>query len=143
MENTVSRLRILFWLPIVAALVLVILFETEMLVPGAWAAEKTRDYFSAVAMELYTLAAVPLALRLFKFAKVRKRLYEDKEKALLPWGTLRLVMLGGAMLLGVLLYYLFLNVSFGYIAIILLISMVFVYPSLERCVSETTPPEKD
>ena len=43
------------------------------------------------------------------------------------------------MVVSTILYYLFLNVSFGYLAIILLISMVFVYPSLERCVSETTP----
>ena len=143
MQQTASRLKVLFWATIVAALVVVVLFETESLLPGAWATDKTGEYFAAVGIELYTLLAVPTALRMFRIKAVRRRLVERKEGALLPWGVLRIAMMGVAMVVAVALYYMFLNVSFGYIAIILLISMVFVYPSLERCVSETTAPKKD
>jgi hypothetical protein len=94
-------------------------------------------------VELLTLIAVPLALRLFKFGAVRRRLYEDNEHALAIWGTIRILILGLPMVMSALLYYLFLNASFGYIAIILLISMLFIYPSMERCVSETTAPKND
>jgi hypothetical protein len=31
------------------------------------------------------------------------------------------------------LYYMFMNVAFGYMAIILLLSLMFVYPSKVRC----------
>lgn len=139
MERTAYLLKVLFWTTIMVALVIVVLYETDVLVPGLWADDKRLDFFMTVAVELYVIVSVPLSLRLFKFSGVRRRLCEHKERALLPWGIFRILMLGGAMVVSTILYYLFLNVSFGYLAIILLISMVFVYPSLERCVSETTP----
>ena len=139
MERTAYLLKVLFWTTIMVALVIVVLYETDILVPGLWADDKRLDFFMTVAVELYVIVSVPLSLRLFKFSGVRRRLCEHKERALLPWGIFRILMLGGAMVVSTILYYLFLNVSFGYLAIILLISMVFVYPSLERCVSETIP----
>lgn len=139
METTAYQLKVLFWVTLVVALAIVVLYETDVLVPGLWADNKRLDFFVTVAAELYVIVAVPLSLRLFKFSGVRRRLCEQKERALLPWGTFRILILGGAMVVSTIFYYLFLNVSFGYLAIILLISMVFVYPSLERCVSETTP----
>lgn len=143
MNHTASILKVCFWTTIVAALAVVVLFETDILLPGAWVSDKTCEYFAAVGVELYTLVALPLALRLFRFGAVRHRLVAGQEKALLPWGMFRLLLLGGMMVVSTVLYYMFLNVSFGYIAIILLIGMVFVYPSLERCVTETSAPKNE
>ena len=40
------------------------------------------------------------------------------------------------LLVNTLLYYMYANVAFGYMAIILVIVLPFVYPSMERCMSE-------
>ena len=143
MEKTALRLRILFFATLLVVGIIVVLFETGILSEGMCALDKRMEYFAAVIVELFTLIAVPLALRLFKFGAVRRRLFEDKEHALAIWGTIRILILGLPMVMSALLYYLFLNASFGYIAIILLISMLFIYPSMERCVSETTAPKND
>ena len=141
MEKTALRLRILFFAALLTAVAIVVLFETGMLTEGGFASAKRSEYFTAVAVELITLLAVPLALRMFKFGFISRRLYAGKKHALSVWGTVRILILCVPMILSVVFYYLFMNASFGYIAIILLISMLFVYPSLERCVSETTAPK--
>ena len=129
MEKTALRLKILFFAALLAVGIVVVLFETGILAEGMCAHDKRMEYFAAVAVELLTLIAVPLALRMFKFGAVRRRLCEDKEHALAFWGTIRILILSLPMVMSAL---------FGYIAIILLISMLFIYPSMERCVSETT-----
>ena len=143
MEKTASRLKWIFYVALAAALLVVVLFETNVLTEGVWTVDKQKEYFAAVSVELFTLIAVPLALRMFRFSSIRRRLYEGKASALSFWGTLRILILALPMVLSLVFYYLFMNASFAYIAIILLISMLFVYPSLERCVSETTAPQND
>ena len=41
------------------------------------------------------------------------------------------------MVINIVSYYLFMWVGFAYLAIILLLSLFFVYPSLSRCYNET------
>jgi hypothetical protein len=40
------------------------------------------------------------------------------------------------LLANTLLYYVFMNTSFGYLAIIILLCMPFVYPSKDKCMAE-------
>jgi hypothetical protein len=68
-----------------------------------------------------------------KFKKIEADLQERHEEALLKWGVLRLSMLEVPLILNTICYYLFLNTSFGYMAIILLLCMAFVYPTKEKC----------
>ena len=63
-----------------------------------------------------------------------------REKALLRWGSLRMLMLCVPMVINTLCYYLFMNVAFAYMAIILFICLFLVYPSLDRCYSEIPEP---
>jgi hypothetical protein len=67
---------------------------------------------------------------------VRKALAEKKADALLSWGVLRLGLLSVPMILNTLFYYLFMNVAFGYMAIILFLCLFFVVPTMDRCQSE-------
>ena len=57
-------------------------------------------------------------------------------KAMLRWGTVRLAMLCVPMVLNTWLYYQFMNVAFGYMAIIGLLSLAFVYPTRTRYIQE-------
>ena len=117
-----------------AALFFVILFETDILESGIMAGADSQVEFAILTvMELLTIGCIPLALRLLKFKKIEADLQERHEEALLKWGVLRLSMLEVPLILNTICYYLFLNASFGYMAIILLLCMAFVYPTKEKC----------
>lgn len=136
MKNTRKRLASIFWAIPVAGLAIALLFESEMVMPGWMAGAADAEYIALSLMVLVTLGAIPSALRLFKTAKVGTELTARKEAALLKWGTVRLGMLGVPFVVDTFLYYMFMRPAFGYLAIILLICLIFVYPSEDRCASE-------
>lgn len=117
--------------------VLVVLFETDVLPSGLMATEKQTEFLLTTLMELLTLASVYMSLRLFKFEKVHQELVTLKADGLRRWGLIRLAILLLPMPLNTVLYYLFMNTTFGYMAIILAICLPFVYPSEARCEAET------
>lgn len=117
--------------------VLVVLFETDVLPSGLMATEKQTEFLLTTLMELLTLASVYMALRLFKFEKVHQELVTRKADGLRRWGLIRLAILLLPMPLNTVLYYLFMNTTFGYMAIILAVCLPFVYPSEARCEAET------
>lgn len=136
MKNTRKRLASIFWAIPVAGLAIALLFESETIMPGWMAGAADAKYIALSLMVLVTLGAIPSALRLFKTAKVGTELTARKEAALLKWGTVRLGMLGVPFVVDTFLYYMFMRPAFGYLAIILLICLIFVYPSEDRCASE-------
>lgn len=139
MKRTQSILTIEIAAFVVAALIVVGLFESNTLLEGSLADSKTNEFFVVTAMELLTLCTVPLALRLFKFKSVERSLKENGQQALLKWGTIRIMLIVVPMLLNVILFYLFGNVAFGYMAIILFLCLFFIYPTKSRCEAETEP----
>ena len=132
MTEVRNKLMALFVGIIVAALLIVVLFETGVLA----GVNPQMEFAFLTVMELLTIAMIPLALRLLKFKNIENELRERHLEALKKWGALRLLLLELPLVLNTLFYYLFLNTSFGYMAIILLICMVFVYPSEPRCAAE-------
>jgi hypothetical protein len=120
------------------ALLLVTLYETEVLEPGMFATQKPVEFILSCMMTLITLGNIYLSMRLFKFKTVKKQLVCHPDQALMRWGILRLQLLTVPMVINTLLYYWFMTVSFGYLAIILLLSLPFVWPSIDRCTTETT-----
>lgn len=138
MEKVVRQLKILFFLPLIVSLIVVILYESEILLPYSLLLDDGVSYVVLLLIELMTLAVVPLALYLFKMKSVRKQLDNDKEKGLLLFGCLRLSILGIMLIVNTVLYYLSgLNTSYGYLALLLLLVFPFVYPSRARCEAET------
>lgn len=125
-----------FVFAIVFALAAVVAYETGFMEPGLFAERKISEFIFVSLMELLTLGGVFLALRLFKFNKVHDDLVAKKEHALFKWGLLRLALILIPMVGNTYLYYMFMNTTFGYLAIIQLLSLPFVYPSLSRCKSE-------
>ena len=139
MKRTQSILTIEIAAFVVAALIVVVLFESNTLLEGSLADSKTNEFLVVTAMELLTLCAVPLALRLFRFKSVERSLKENGQQTLLKWGTIRIMLIVVPMLLNVILFYLFGNVAFGYMAIILFLCLFFIYPTKSRCEAETEP----
>jgi len=139
MKTTRNILCALFWTFLGLALLTVVLFETGCLEFGCFAGSgEQAEFLLTTMMELLTLAMIPLALKLFKFGKVHADLLSRKAVALKKWGILRLLMLVVPLLVNTLLYYMYANTAFGYMAIILVIVLAFVYPSMNRCIAETS-----
>jgi hypothetical protein len=139
MQKTKNILLCTLWGTIFAAVLLVVFYEFSLWESGTLAESKKTEFICAVGMELVALSSIPLALRLFKFKKIANDLTTRKEKALLMWGMLRMLVLCGPVLCNLVLYYLFLNPTFMYLALIHAICLMFVYPTIDRCVAETTP----
>ena len=138
MKNVKNTLTVLLWMVLALALIVVVLFETDVLMFGYYAGSgQQAEFLLTTIMELLTLAVIPLALKLFKFKRVHADLVSRKAEALRKWGLLRLLLLLVPLLVNTLLYYAYANVAFGYMAIILVIVLPFVYPSMQRCQSET------
>lgn len=141
MEKTVKNLRMLFICSIAVALIIVLLYETEILRPGALALNNRLCFVVATIMELLTIAIIPFALRLFKFRKVNGKLTESETTRwdnLLKYGSVRILLLAIPMIINVVCYYLFTLTAFAYLAIILFLCMFFVYPTVDKCIAETT-----
>ncbi len=119
---------------LVVAVVLVVIGETNLLPNGELAEEKQTEFVVLTIMELLTICLIPLALRLFKFQRVKRELISPE--GLRRWAMVRLMMIGDLMLVNILLYYLFMNPAFGYMGIILFLCMFFIVPTRSRCNNE-------
>ena len=138
MKEVSKQLMFLFVLMIAIALTIVLLNECGVVESGTLADSKQTEFVAMTVMELTSLAAAFLGLRLFKFKKIHQDLVDRKEPAMRQWGILRLLILEVPMIVNTYLYYMYMNATFGYLAIILLLCLPFVFPSLNRCLSETS-----
>ena len=143
MKQTQRLLMILFITSIVLPLAMVVLFETGIIATGIMAGDTQSEFLLTSTMELVTLAFAFLSLRLFKFGRIHADLVNRQEKALLKWGYLRLLLIQAPLVINTLLYYLYMNPSFGYLAIILALCLPFVYPSMDRCMAEVSEEQKE
>lgn len=146
-ENNISHTRkvllTIFIASIALAVLTVIAFESGLLAEGSQAGTDTvtaeegvSEFVIAIVMELLTLCVIPLSLRMFKVRHVADRLRHSPE-GLLRYGSVRILLLGVPLVANTLLYYIYMSVAFGYMALILLLAMTFVYPSATRCMAET------
>ena len=138
MKKVSKQLQVFYIAQVVLALVVIVLFELNLLPEGVKADDKQSEFALTSVMELITLGAAFLGLRLFKFEVIHNDLVKRKETAMWKWGMARLLILEAPMVINTLLYYIYMNPTFGYLAIILLLCLPFVFPSLNRCLSETS-----
>ena len=141
MKKVSKQLMFIYVLLIVAALAIVVLYECDVMESGVLADSKQTEFVAMTGMELTSLLSAFLGLRLFKFPKIHASLVTRKEQAMLTWGILRLLVLEVPMVVNTYLYYMYMNATFGYLAIILLLTLPFVVPTESRCIAETTEEE--
>ena len=94
MDNVVKTLKVCFFAPIVIALILVVLYETEVMIPGFNGFNTQAWFIILTVMELLTIAVIPAALYLFKVKKVKEALKAEPAAAMKKYGVMRLLMLG-------------------------------------------------
>ena len=132
MNKTISLLRTVLIANVGVAVVIAALYELDILPSGMLAGRPQDEFLSIISMELITIVFIPVALRLFKTKDVEKRLEEGNIKAFRKWGLLRILMITVPLVLNTLLYYSFMNTTFGYMALILLICLPFIYPASRK-----------
>ena len=128
MNKTISLLRTVLIANVGVAVVIAALYELDILPSGMMIGRPQDEFLSTISMELITIVFIPVALRLFKTKDVEKRLEEGDIKAFRKWGLVRILMITVPLVLNTLLYYSFMNTTFGYMALILLICLPFIYP---------------
>ena len=137
MQKIQRTLMTWFWGSIVLAVVIIIVGESGLVTVPLAESGGNAEFILLTLMELLTIGVIPLALRLFKFRKVQMALRgEEKKNAFQTWAMRRLLLLCIPMLANTVLYYVFMHAAFGYLAIILMICLFFVYPSIARCETE-------
>ena len=138
MKKVSKQLMAFYIAQIALALVVVVLFELDVLPIGVMADDKQSDFIFTALMEIVSLGAAFLGLRLFKFKAIHDDLLKRQEKAMWKWGMARLIILEAPMVIDTLLYYIYMNTTYGYLAIIMLLTLPFVFPSENRCIAETS-----
>ena len=132
MNKTISLLRTVLIANVGVAVVIAALYELDILPSGMLAGRPQDEFLSTIFMELTTIVFIPVALRLFKTMNVEKRLEEGNIKVFRKWGLVRILMITVPLVLNTLLYYSFMNTTFGYMALILLICLPFIYPAVRK-----------
>ena len=125
-------LQIAFYSIVVPAILLVLLFESNVFPTGLYADNKTADFLFTTIMEILTICCIPLALRLIKDKTMKKYDVPRRMQIYRRKAMLRLLLLGCPLLINTFLYYLFMNVAFGYMTIILFLCLLFIIPTKER-----------
>lgn len=140
MKKTRNILVVIYSLMLLAAAAIYICgdyLEVDMAVLTS-DTDKQTGYIVQMVMILLTLSLVPLALRLFKFKQIHASLLVSPATALLKWGIVRILVLGLLLVTNTLLYYIYgFEPSFGYLAVMILLTMPFVVPTMSRCKAET------
>ena len=140
MKRIQNILQINYFLNLIIVLLWIVLNENDVFNIVGSAHENTNsDFLSASIMEVITICFIPVSLRLFKIGAIRQAIKDDKTPLLntfFAYSLVRLEMLLMPMLVNAVLYYVFMNVAFGYMAIILFLSTLFIFPTQERCEQE-------
>ncbi len=137
METIQKKLQLIFWIPIALSAIIIVSGELDIIPNGILANDKQVEFAIMSMMEILTIIAIPVALKLFKFKAIANKLASDTLLHFERWGIVRLCLLNVPMVINLVCYYLFVGAGFGYLAIILFLSLFFVYPSLSRCYNET------
>lgn len=138
MQKTRKKLWAECFISLTLSLLIILLFETQLIEEGLLLSEDGTLRFAIQSlMTIALFVTIPSALYLFRWEKVARDLKCSREKALIKWGTFRMMLLCLPMTLNVLFYYLFgSSVSFFYMAVIYLLSLVFILPTKGRCENE-------
>lgn len=135
MKRTITLLQSTCLIALGISLLMILLFECYDNLSGVWTTpDRTMEFYVLMIMELTTLCIIPFALRLFRFKRIAQQL--TTPKALKHWGMVRLLMLCIPLVVNTFFYYMYINVAFGYMAIILTLCLAFVFPTKKRCQAE-------
>lgn len=126
----------MLWIVVIGLLVC---FETGFLPEGMYAGNAQMEYYLETAGILLAVVLIPLSLKLFSLAlvkKIRQLALLQALRAYRRWGALRLTMLAIAVWGNLIVYYLTLNNIGGLCALMGLTASFFCWPDVKRVMVE-------
>ncbi len=138
MKKDIIRLKILFFAPIILSVLFALGCETDSFENGCGitAGNNMRETITLYIMETVTLCVIPLALRLFKFGFIARKI-KGSWQWFMRLAAIRIIMMEVPLLVNTMLYYHYVKPAYIYMAVMILLAMVFIYPSESRCKNET------
>lgn len=143
MEKEISRLlnclRIeygVFWF---ASLLLVVLYESDILPQGIMAGDVRMEYMLEVVGILMAVALIPLSLRLFSLSLtryVRNLALEEALRSYRRWNEVRIALLLVPALLNLSVYYWTMNTTGLLCGCMVMVAALFCVPTRERILEE-------
>lgn len=127
---------VLIW---VLPVVLVVLYETGVMVEGAYAGDVRMDYILQTVGILLAVGLIPLSLRLFSLSLVKnvKQLsLPEALKSYRRWSEVRIGLLLAPVLVNLSFYYLTMNNTGALCAMMALIASLFCIPTRKRMLDE-------
>ena len=132
----IFKLRIQYFITIVLALVLVVLFEFCGLDKPTVLLEPQTEFWLTTIITLLTIGLVPLSLKLLTFERVKAQLKAD-EQSYFRWATIRWALLSLTIVGNVVFYYVFsTSTTCGYLALLSAVAYLFLWPSESRMTEE-------
>ena len=130
--NPILRLQAEYILAITMAIAIAVVYETGLVDEGQLAGIQPLTYWLDILGVVLVLVLVPMALKLMSFNNVKRRIH-DSIDSYVRWSEVRLAMLTVPLLVNISQYYVLgTDVTCGYLALIVLVAFLFIWPSHSR-----------
>ncbi len=127
----------------VLPLLLVILYETGIMAEGAFAGDFRTEYLLQTVGILLTVGLIPLSLRLFHLSlinRVKQLPLPEALKSYRRWSEIRIALLLVPVLMNLSFYYLTMNNTGVWCALMALLASLFCVPTRKRMLEELDLP---
>ncbi len=142
-EKFVKVERLIFWYMMLVNVCFFLAIDLFLLDFGAFFTDEPQlEFIAQSVMILFTLGIIFVALRLFRFEWVKKRIAKDTIARYHDLAAARMILCGGTAIFNLIFYWFFVNTSFLWLYVIILLSFAFIYPSKERFLNESGYMEK-
>lgn len=130
MNKIQKKLRNRLWGFYLLLFLIVLIFDCFNINIG-YISDNNQIFYIQTIMSLVTMLAIPLALKLYDIKYVKNASKEHSNY--IYWYTVRILILCLPMIINISAYYIFAHeISFFYLALILLLSTLFIYPTERR-----------
>lgn len=139
--NLITMHKYLYIAVIMLAVLLVLLFETDILMPGFLPGDNTTQYLVGLASVALTFGGCYLALKLFAFGCIKRQLEDEKTalSAFNKWQSVRMAIIAIMILGDITLYYGSLaSDSPKYCCVIAALAVVFCWPNPPKSAKSET-----
>lgn len=134
-KKAARTLRIQYGLYLVIAVLIMILYQTGVILEGAYAGDYGMRYALETTGIITTMLMVPVSLKLFSVRLIKKAQEAPFEQALKSykfWSTVRLMLLALATYLNIMIFFMVLSNVGGLCALIGITASIFCLPGEKR-----------
>ena len=130
--QTIQKLRHYYFAMLAVVAGFAILYETDLLPSGRLSLDPAEAYIVQIFSILFTLVAIPVALKFLHFSRIRERIHESEEEYF-KWSLYRMGILTAVLQQNTIFYYeLGFEVFHGYLALMSVVPFLFIWPSEDK-----------